>query len=51
MVTHPNMNRPIDVHVSLGDNNITQKASTMLSSYSSSQYEYFHIIISILCCV
>jgi hypothetical protein len=37
--------------VSLRDNTVAQKASTMLSSYSSLQYEYFYIIISILCCV
>jgi hypothetical protein len=37
--------------VSLRDNNVAQKASTMFSSYSSLQYKYFHTIISILCCV
>jgi hypothetical protein len=37
--------------VSLRDNTVAQKASKMLSSHSSLQYEYFHIIISILCCV
>jgi hypothetical protein len=37
--------------VSLRDNNVAQKASTMFSSYSSFQYEYFYIIISLLCCV
>jgi hypothetical protein len=37
--------------VSLRDNNVAQKASKMLSSYSSLQYKYFHIMISILCCV
>jgi hypothetical protein len=37
--------------VSLRDNNVAQKASTMFSSYSSLQYKYSHTIISILCCV
>jgi hypothetical protein len=37
--------------VSLRDNNVAQKASTMFSSYSSLQYKYFHTIISILCFV
>jgi hypothetical protein len=37
--------------VSLRDNTVAQKASTMLSSYASLEYEYFHIIISIPCCV
>jgi hypothetical protein len=37
--------------VSLRDNNVAQKASTIFSSYSSLQYEYFHIIISLLRCV
>jgi hypothetical protein len=37
--------------VSLRDNNVAQKASTMFYSYSSLQYEYFHIIISLTCCV
>jgi hypothetical protein len=41
----------VDMAVSLRDNNVAQKASTMFSSYSSLQYEYFHIIISLLCCV
>jgi hypothetical protein len=38
-------------NVSLRDNNVAQKASTMFSSYSSLQYKHFHIIISTLCCV
>jgi hypothetical protein len=38
-------------YVSLRDNNVAQKASTMFSSYSSLQYKYFHTIIFILCCV
>jgi hypothetical protein len=37
--------------VSLRDNTVSQKASTVLSSYSPLQCAHFHIIISILRCV
>ena len=37
--------------VSLRDNKVAQKASKLLSSYSSLQCDHFHIIMSILCYV
>jgi hypothetical protein len=45
------INFPLSMSVSLRENNVAQKASTMFSSYFSLQSKYFHIIISIPCCV